>query len=63
MGLLQDEKVKFSAALSTTLKKCKGTEVRGLFHVGLLYPWGKAPGLPWIRDRVGLTVCLSVGVF
>ena len=44
------------------IKKCKGTEVRGLFQVGLLCPWRKAPGLPWIRDRVGLTVCLSVGV-
>jgi len=38
------------------LKKCKGTEVRDFFQVGLLYPWGKAPGLPWVRDRVNLTV-------
>ena len=52
----------FSGSDHYFIKKCKGTEVRGLFQVGLLYPWGKALGLPWVRDRVDLTVCLSVGV-
>ena len=52
----------FSGPEHYFIKKCKGAEVRGLLQVGLLYPWGKAPGLPWIRDRVGLAVCLSVGV-
>lgn len=52
----------FSGSEHYFIRKSRGTEVRSLFQFGLLYPWGKSPGLPWIRDRLGLTVCLSVGV-